>query len=139
MLKQVQHDTSFNAFVLLPRQINISMILRCHSGLDPESRIITYRFPLEFTPYLIRGGNDILCCLIAGVLVKNCLSQSLCIKLKNYFIKIIIYTIILTNLINFFSPHKTCSLSSPETNLLTNKNFPLLGFFSNYLTMVLCF
>jgi hypothetical protein len=55
----------------LPRQINIPVIFRCHSGLDPESRIITYRFPLEFIPAKAGTGMTYCACLIAGVILFN--------------------------------------------------------------------
>jgi len=48
--------------ILLPRQINISMIFLCHSGLDPESRIIAYRFPLEFIP--AKAGAEMTYCAV---------------------------------------------------------------------------
>jgi len=46
------------------------MILRCHSGLDPESRIITYRFPLEFIPAKAGTGMTEFRCLFAGAIEK---------------------------------------------------------------------
>ena len=39
----------------------IPVLKKCHSALDAESRILYYYgagFPLKFTPYWIRGGND---------------------------------------------------------------------------------
>mgnify|MGYP001587979620 CR=1 FL=1 len=55
----------------------------CHSALDAESRSFVFSgFPPEFTPYLIRGGNDKLCRLTYERL-SNTKTENYC---KNTFI-----------------------------------------------------